>query len=30
MNQTFFELYEFDVNFVLIAIATSTYKSTLK
>ena len=29
MNQTYFQWYEFDVNVVLILIATSTYKSTL-
>ena len=27
MNHTYFECYEFDVNFVLILIATCTYKS---
>ena len=29
MNQTYFECYEFDVNVVLILIATYTYKSML-
>ena len=29
MNQSYFEWYEFDVNVVLILIATSTYKPTL-
>ena len=29
MNQTYFEYYEFDVNVVLILIATCTYKSML-
>ena len=29
MNQKYFQWYEFDVNIVLILIATSTYKSTL-
>ena len=29
MNQTYFECYEFDVNVVLILIATCTYKSML-
>ena len=29
INQTYFELYEFDVNVVLILMATCSYKSTL-
>ena len=29
MSQIYFELYEFDVNVVLILIATCSYKSTL-
>lgn len=29
MNQTYFECYEFDVNFVRILIATCIHKSTI-